>query len=61
MGLLIKKDISPAQKEEVSLFYWRIENCFFYIILKTCETPIFNENRRAGWACLHVVTETLEK
>ena len=24
MGLLIKKDISPAQKEEVSFFYWRI-------------------------------------
>ena len=24
MGLIIKKDISPAQKEEVSLFYWRI-------------------------------------
>ena len=24
MGLLMKKDISPAQQEEVSLFYWRI-------------------------------------
>ena len=24
MGLLMKKDISPAQKEEVSLFYWSI-------------------------------------
>ena len=24
MGLLIKKDISPAKQEEVSLFYWSI-------------------------------------